>query len=103
MGHLSSWDAICCEGDDWKAKAGVEALQHGALQPFYHVLVDERDWTPDSQESLVAYVAQEKLIAPQVVCFVQHAHGHACICRSDTNTVHACAAAQHLEAGEGSR
>jgi hypothetical protein len=34
--------------------------------------VDERDWTPDSQESLVAYVAQEKLLAPQVCHRVCH-------------------------------
>ena len=60
------WDIICCEDDDWKEKAGVEALQHGSLQPFYHILVDEQDWTANNQESLVAYVAQEKLLAPQV-------------------------------------
>ena len=44
---------------------GVETLSDGTLQPFYHVLIDEQDWSSIDQESIVAYVPQEKLIAPQ--------------------------------------
>lgn len=60
------WDEVCCEKEDWKAKAGVDVLEHGAQQPFYQVLVDERDWAPQGQEAFVAYAAQEEVLAPQV-------------------------------------
>ena len=35
-------------------------------QPFYHVLVDVRDWKFDAAQPPVAYVAQELLAAPEL-------------------------------------
>ncbi|CAK0786218.1 hypothetical protein CVIRNUC_009431 [Coccomyxa viridis] len=61
------WDSDCCENEKWKASADVPSLQHGEKQTFYHVLVDARDWPADSGDAPVpvAYVAHEKLYAPQ--------------------------------------
>jgi len=36
-------------------------------QPFYHVLVDVRDWEFDAAQPPVAYAAQELLAAPELV------------------------------------
>ena len=44
----------------------MQSLERGEKQPFYHVLVDSRDWPPDSSDVPVAYVAHEKLYAPEV-------------------------------------
>ena len=65
---LCRWDSDCCENEKWKASADVQSLQHGEKQTFYHVLVDARDWPADSGNAPVpvAYVAHEKLYAPQV-------------------------------------
>ena len=65
---LCRWDSDCCENEKWKASADVPSLQHGEKQTFYHVLVDARDWPADSGDAPVpvAYVAHEKLYAPQV-------------------------------------
>ncbi|EIE19000.1 hypothetical protein COCSUDRAFT_54839 [Coccomyxa subellipsoidea C-169] len=59
------WDDGCCEDDDWKAAADFNNLQFGDLQPFYHLLVDVRDWPLNSSTPPVAYVPQERLLAPQ--------------------------------------
>lgn len=60
------WDDGCCEDDDWKMAIDINTLKFGDLQPFYHVLVDVRDWPLASAVPPVAYVPQEQLIAPQV-------------------------------------
>ena len=60
------WDSECCENEKWKASADVLSLKNGEKQPFYHVLVDLRDWPADSSDVPVAYVAHEKLYAPEV-------------------------------------
>ncbi len=62
------WDDRCCETEEWQRRAGVGGLRRGPEQPFYHVLVDQRDWakgtaTPDA---MLAYVAEEMLTAPEV-------------------------------------
>ena len=62
------WDDRCCETEEWQRRAGVSGLRRGPEQPFYHVLVDQRDWakgtaTPDA---MLAYVAEEMLTAPEV-------------------------------------
>ena len=54
--------------EEWQRRAGVGGLRRGPEQPFYHVLVDQRDWakgtaTPDA---MLAYVAEEMLTAPEV-------------------------------------
>jgi len=59
------WDSECCENEKWKASADVSSLKLGEKQPFYHVLVDSRDWPADSSDVPVAYVAHEKLYAPE--------------------------------------
>ena len=61
------WDSECCENEKWKASADVSSLKRGEKQPFYHVLVDSRDWPSDSSDVPVAYVAHEKLYAPEVM------------------------------------
>ena len=63
------WDSECCENEKWKASADVSSLTRGEKQPFYHVLVDSRDWPADSSDVPVAYVAHEKLYAPEVMPF----------------------------------
>jgi heat shock protein HspQ len=35
-------------------------------QPFYHLLVEVSDWSYDSAQPPVAYVAQELLAAPEI-------------------------------------
>ncbi len=45
----------------------MSSLKRGEKQPFYHVLVDSRDWPADSSDVPVAYVAHEKLYAPEVM------------------------------------
>lgn len=62
------WDDGCYEDDDWKKIVDITSLNFGDLQPFYHVLVDARDWPLDSAVPPVAYVPQEQLIAPQWPC-----------------------------------
>ena len=68
------WDSECCENEKWKASADVSSLELGEKQPFYHVLVDSRDWPADSSDVPVAYVAHEKLYAPEVRCPVYAKH-----------------------------
>lgn len=60
------WDNGCCEDDDWRVAAEFRSLEYGDLQPFYHLLVDVRDWPLDASTPPVAYVPQERLLAPQV-------------------------------------
>ncbi|KAM7484405.1 hypothetical protein LguiA_000414 [Lonicera macranthoides] len=52
-------DPVCCESSSWMENAHVEKLTRGPNQPFYQVLVDKRD-----PNLLVAYVAEENLLAP---------------------------------------
>ena len=45
----------------------MAGLRRGAEQPFYHVLVDQRDWPKGgaAQSSMLAYVPEELLVAPE--------------------------------------
>lgn len=63
---LRRWDDGCCENAEWKSRIDCASLEYGERQPFYHVLVDMRDWPVSEQDPPVAYVPQERLIAPQV-------------------------------------
>lgn len=65
-GIVCRWDNECCENEKWKTSADVSSLERGQEQMFYHVLVDSRDWPADSADVPVAYVAHEKLYAPEV-------------------------------------
>ena len=67
------WDDRCCETEAWQCSAGVDGLRRGPEQPFYHVLIDQRDWAKGSStpNSMLAYVAEEMLVAPEVrTCLV---------------------------------
>ncbi|WCJ22155.1 Clp protease adapter protein ClpF chloroplastic [Euphorbia peplus] len=54
-------DPVCCESTSWMETAQVEKLPRGASQPFYQVLVDVHT----DPNLLVAYVAEENLVAPE--------------------------------------
>ncbi|KAK9846385.1 hypothetical protein WJX81_002720 [Elliptochloris bilobata] len=60
-GVICGWDEACCEGEDWRAAAGVVGAE---TQPFYHVLVDLADWDLADTLPPVTYVAQDRLVAP---------------------------------------
>ena len=83
-GVVVGWDLACCEADEWLEASGAGAadsagssgsgssgssgaLEHGLKQPFYHILVDVRDWRFDAAQPPVAYAAQELLAAPELV------------------------------------
>ena len=67
------WDESCCEDEEWQQSAGVGELQQGAVQRWYHVLIDHRSWPQD--QPAVAYVAEELLSAPQVGALNHHNDG----------------------------
>ncbi|XP_065860538.1 clp protease adapter protein ClpF, chloroplastic [Euphorbia lathyris] len=54
-------DPVCCESTSWMETAQVEKLPRGSSQPFYQVLVDVHA----DPNLLVAYVAEENLVAPE--------------------------------------
>ena len=62
------WDDRCCETEEWQRRAGVDGLRRGPEQPFYHVLIDQRDWTKGgvTPNAMLAYVPEEMLVAPEV-------------------------------------
>ena len=62
---ITGWDSVCCEDKEWIEVAGAGGLEKGLKQPFYHVLVDVRDWEFDAAAPPVAYIAQELLMAPE--------------------------------------
>jgi hemimethylated DNA binding protein len=74
-GVVAGWDLSCCEGEAWRAAAGVDALRAGPDQVFYHVLVDAADWPArgfaggDDDAAPVAYVAEELLAAASLADF----------------------------------
>ncbi|GFY98410.1 uvrB/uvrC motif-containing protein [Actinidia rufa] len=59
-GVVCGMDPFCCESSSWKEISRVEKLSRGAEQPFYQVLVD----VGANPNILVAYVPEEKLLAP---------------------------------------
>ena len=61
-----SWDNSCCEDGKWQQSSGAADLQHCQQQPFYHLLVDSKDWEGSWAQPPIAYVAQELLSAPEV-------------------------------------
>ncbi|KAA8645535.1 YccV family DNA-binding protein [Aspergillus tanneri] len=49
---ITGWDIECDAGDQWVRQMGIDRLQHGRHQSFYHVLVEDRS---------VRYVAEENI------------------------------------------
>lgn len=71
-GAVAGWDACCLETPEWQREAGVGAAASGSgsstaadpFQPFYHVLVDARDWRGPEDSPPLAYVPQSRLVWP---------------------------------------
>ncbi|KAK9808147.1 hypothetical protein WJX73_001973 [Symbiochloris irregularis] len=63
-GLICGWDAACVEQEEWQRDADTASLREGEKQPFYHVLVDARDWHKRWEPGLT-YVPQERLEAPE--------------------------------------
>ncbi|PIN02464.1 hypothetical protein CDL12_25027 [Handroanthus impetiginosus] len=57
---ICGMDPVCCESKSWMDGANVDKLTRGPDQPFYQVLVDMQA----DPNLLVAYVAEENLLAP---------------------------------------
>jgi len=66
-GVIVGWDHECKQKEEWCARMKIDALQHGRAQPFYHVLVDERD----REGAQLTYVAQE-CVQPIEATPIQH-------------------------------
>eukprot|EP00993_Chasmostoma_nieuportense_P007685 NODE_949_length_1747_cov_33.133951_g889_i0.p1 GENE.NODE_949_length_1747_cov_33.133951_g889_i0~~NODE_949_length_1747_cov_33.133951_g889_i0.p1 ORF type:complete len:554 (-),score=83.58 NODE_949_length_1747_cov_33.133951_g889_i0:86-1675(-) len=62
-GVIYGVDPICKAEPDWQLQMNVAGLSEGAGQPFYNVLVDQRD-RPSGQTT---YVAQQNIIVPDHV------------------------------------
>lgn len=60
-GVICGMDWQCFESSEWMEKNGVDKLQRGRQQPFYQLLVDMQQ----SPSTLVAYVAEENIEAPE--------------------------------------
>ncbi|PTU22230.1 hypothetical protein P175DRAFT_0457735 [Aspergillus ochraceoroseus IBT 24754] len=56
---ITGWDAECGAGDDWMRRMGIDRLQSGRHQSFYHVIVEDKN---------VRYVAEENIqaISPDI-------------------------------------
>ncbi|KAL3704217.1 hypothetical protein TMatcc_009908 [Talaromyces marneffei ATCC 18224] len=49
---ITGWDAECDAGEEWVRRMGIDQLQAGRKQSFYHALVEDRS---------IRYVAEENL------------------------------------------
>ncbi|EPS63974.1 hypothetical protein M569_10809, partial [Genlisea aurea] len=58
---ICGMDPLCCESKSWMDTANVSNLARGPDQPFYQVLVDVQQ----HPNLLVAYVAEENIVAPE--------------------------------------
>lgn len=66
-GVVAGWDTSCCEEDEWKATVRkVLRTEKGFGQPYYHVLVDVRDFDFNPDQPPITYVAEEYLTCPDV-------------------------------------
>ncbi|KAL2808537.1 Hemimethylated DNA-binding protein YccV like-domain-containing protein [Aspergillus granulosus] len=56
---ITGWDAECGAGEQWMRRMGVDRLQSGRNQSFYHVIVEDKS---------VRYVAEEniEIISPSI-------------------------------------
>lgn len=62
---VCGWDVQCCEGEAWQTDNGTAELKRSANQPFYHLLVDLRDWEEGPPDAAIVYVPEDQLTAPQ--------------------------------------
>ena len=84
VAHADGWtgvvcgmDASCCEGEGWREAHGAGFAERGENQPFYHVLPDvaECPLIVDGNQCYVAYVAEERLSAPEPPATWVEVHG----------------------------
>jgi hemimethylated DNA binding protein len=69
-GAVAGWDACCLETPEWQRGArigsgGGAETSADPFQPFYHVLVDARDWRGPEDSPPLAYVPQSRLAWPE--------------------------------------
>ena len=75
-GAIAGWDACCLETPEWQRGAGIGSGSGESsgtttnavvdpFQPFYHVLVDARDWRGREDSPPLAYVPQSRLLWPE--------------------------------------
>ena len=70
---MAGWDACCLETPEWQREAGIGGNSRESstsssadpFQPFYHVLVDARDWKGPEGSPPLAYVPQSRLVWPE--------------------------------------
>ena len=69
---MAGWDACCLETPEWQREARIGVAGGGGaggsadpFQPFYHVLVDARDWRGPEDSPPLAYVPQSRLTWPE--------------------------------------
>eukprot|EP00320_Phaeocystis_rex_P006682 CAMPEP_0119063230 /NCGR_PEP_ID=MMETSP1178-20130426/6623_1 /TAXON_ID=33656 /ORGANISM="unid sp, Strain CCMP2000" /LENGTH=251 /DNA_ID=CAMNT_0007044587 /DNA_START=84 /DNA_END=839 /DNA_ORIENTATION=+ len=67
-GVIVGFDLACLQSDEWIRTMGVDQLSRGREQPFYNVLVDERDLPG----GVATYVAQENVLLDKPADRLQH-------------------------------
>ena len=70
MGVVVGYDDVCRRTDEWCLLTGVDELDGGRTQPFYHVMVDsgqrgQPDGQPADLEEMQATYAAQELIQPR--------------------------------------
>lgn len=92
----------CCEDEEWQSTNSIDSLAAGTAQPFYHVLVDLRDWEDGNPQAAITYVPEELLQEPEVR--VRQNSDQACDlrcgvecsfswqCKNDSYPLHGCPA-----------
>ena len=60
-GLIVGFDDTCRQTEEWMEAKGVDSLSRGRNQPFYHILVDERD-VQSAVKQQIGYVAEEEVV-----------------------------------------
>lgn len=68
-GVIIGYDPLCIAPEGWIQAMRVDSLSNGRSQPFYHVLVDDRDGRYPGN---VTYVAQENIVTIRGQTKVEH-------------------------------
>ena len=61
-GLIVGFDDTCKQTETWIEARRVDELPRGRGQPFYHVLVDERDVESAVTADRISYVAEEEVV-----------------------------------------
>eukprot|EP00300_Choanocystis_sp_HF-7_P024035 c25430_g1_i1.p1 GENE.c25430_g1_i1~~c25430_g1_i1.p1 ORF type:complete len:407 (+),score=87.86 c25430_g1_i1:46-1221(+) len=68
-GVIVAGDPVCLQTERWSLTNKIDHLLYGRNQPFYHVLIDERD-RPNEP---ISYIAQELLVVEKGTEPIKHA------------------------------